>query len=171
MERKELIERLAELLRLPDPMLPTNLAAIYCCYESTTGVRDAINRGELRPDGRRGKTYMFRKSTLDAFLASGLEDDPALSQAQNGGRNNGKSISGNHQARARNVQGQGQSQGPMYWQRTRDPENGEGENNRRSQPNPGGLGFGNSLGGPRETGADNGESIRKVMERAASAID
>ena len=47
--------------------LTTREAAVYLRYKGTSGVRELVRRGALKPAGRRGKTYLFLVDDLDIF--------------------------------------------------------------------------------------------------------
>ena len=51
------------------PWLTSAEAAHYLRYRSTQGLRDAVNRGELRAS-KRGRTLLFHLDDLDAYLRS-----------------------------------------------------------------------------------------------------
>ena len=53
----------------PSPWLTTAEAAEYLRYRSAQGVRDAVARGHLKAH-QRGRTYLFHRDDLDAFLTS-----------------------------------------------------------------------------------------------------
>ena len=53
----------------PTTWMTTAEAAEYLRYQSTQGVRDAVRRGSLRAH-RRGRTYLFHREDLDAYLRS-----------------------------------------------------------------------------------------------------
>ena len=70
-------QRLASLQHralVNSPWLTTAEAAAYLKFDSTAGLREHIKRGTLRPDGKRGLTFLFRVETLDAFVANGLPE-------------------------------------------------------------------------------------------------
>ncbi len=50
-----------------DPVFSSEEATEYLEYGSVVGLRAAIDRGRLQPDGLIGRAYYFRKSTLDRF--------------------------------------------------------------------------------------------------------
>ena len=54
-------------------MLTTTEAATYLRYRSAAAIRSLVPAGRLVPSCRRGQTYLFRNSNLDATHASHLE--------------------------------------------------------------------------------------------------
>jgi hypothetical protein len=70
-------------------------AASYLGYKGPSAIRNAIYRGQLRPDGARpGGAYLFRLETLDAFAARFLP--PSVSPDERDGyeKGNKESVSG-----------------------------------------------------------------------------
>ena len=55
-----------ELYGFP-PILPARIAAIYCSC-SRWSITRAVKLGELAPAGKRGRSYMFRRSDLDRWM-------------------------------------------------------------------------------------------------------
>ena len=52
------------------PYLTTTEAAAYLRYRSASAIRNLVVAGRLRPAGRRGRTWLFLVSELDASVAS-----------------------------------------------------------------------------------------------------
>src|SRR4051812_38864239 len=53
---------------LPSPYLTTAEAAAYLRYRGPSGIRMAVQRGWLRPSGRRGRVLLFRREDLERML-------------------------------------------------------------------------------------------------------
>src|SRR4029453_4853109 len=84
--------------------LTTAEAAAYLRYQTASAIRTLVNRGRLRPTGRRGTTLLFRREDLDAFVrgvASGSGQLDAHGAGAHGieleRRNEGNPVSGNHE--------------------------------------------------------------------------
>lgn len=54
---------------IPSPFLTTAEAAAYCRYRSPSANRNLVIAGRLRPDGKRGRAWLFKRETLEAMLA------------------------------------------------------------------------------------------------------
>ncbi len=62
-------------------LLCTRDAAIYLGFKGSSGVRNLVSKGLLRPAGRRGAkgSYQFTTDSLDQFLTASLDHDlPAV---------------------------------------------------------------------------------------------
>src|SRR5664279_6318618 len=54
---------------MASPFLTTAEAAAYCRYRSPSAIRNLVMAGRLRPDGRRGRAWLFKREALEAMLA------------------------------------------------------------------------------------------------------
>jgi hypothetical protein len=59
-----------------DGWLTAAEAARYLRLGNASSIRSAVSRGDLRPDGKAGKAYLYRKETLDAFAMWNLTRAP-----------------------------------------------------------------------------------------------
>src|SRR5947209_11804806 len=78
-------------------------AAIYLRYRDASGIRAAVRRGELVPDGAgpRG-THLFTKQTLDSFVRMRAQSLGRLVSRLEPGVSHGKDsdeVFGNHEGR------------------------------------------------------------------------
>jgi len=65
-----------------DGWLTTEDAARYLRLGASSTVRSLVSRGEIRPEGKSGKHYMFRTSTLDAYVTRKPSAQTPLQGAQ-----------------------------------------------------------------------------------------
>ena len=54
--------------------LSTAQAAAYLQLGNTSSIRSLVARKALKPDGKNGRTYLFRKATLDAYVTRGTDN-------------------------------------------------------------------------------------------------
>jgi excisionase family DNA binding protein len=84
-ERADLVREAVRLAQAPErevlppgPWLTTAEAAIYLRLGAGSTVRGLVSRGDLKPDGKAGKTFLFRRETLDAYVMRGSDSAKEL---------------------------------------------------------------------------------------------
>jgi excisionase family DNA binding protein len=64
------------------PLLPTRLACVYCSTSRRTLLR-AVEAGDLVPASKRGRTLIFERADLDAWMrADKAKPEPAAAPRQ-----------------------------------------------------------------------------------------
>jgi hypothetical protein len=74
-DRRDITEPLF-IPRDHDGWLTAAEAARYLRLGNASSIRSAVSRGALRPDGKAGKAFLYRKETLDAFAVWNLARSP-----------------------------------------------------------------------------------------------
>lgn len=147
----KLADRIAQ-----DLPLTTEQAAVYCGYNGSAGIQAAVRRGALRPDGKRGRTFIFLRETLDRYL--GIISTSA-SVAPGERDTNGKQIfcfQGHKAARARALPGASDSDRSQDGEVALEAKEGEMRNDGRGEA---------SSGGARRRDTGNREARRAAAAR------